>query len=214
MKVAGIRTFSLVDYPGKPCAVVFTAGCNFRCPWCHNWEIAYGNKNDLDIGDQAFKILRKIRERLDAVCVTGGEPTIHNNLPEFLSFLKNLRYFVKLDTNGSNPKIIEHVISEKLVDYIALDLKAKPENYPKITGIKYNYWNNVMKTISILRESGIKYEYRMTYVPGLLDEKDLIFLSKLLKDDEKLFVAVANPTEKFKPHGHIPKLDFKNLVWR
>lgn len=214
MKVAGIRTFSLVDYPGKPCAVVFTAGCNFRCPWCHNWEIAYGNKSDLDIGDQAFKILRKIRERLDAVCVTGGEPTIHNNLPEFLSFLKNLRYFVKLDTNGSNPKIIEHVISEKLVDYIALDLKAKPENYPKITGIKYNYWNNVMKTISILRESGIKYEYRMTYVPGLLDEKDLIFLSKLLKDDEKLFVAVANPTEKFKPHGHIPKLDFKNLVWR
>ena len=214
MKVAGIRTFSLVDYPGKPCAVVFTAGCNFRCPWCHNWEIAYGNKSDLDIGDQAFKILRKIRERLDAVCVTGGEPTIHNNLPEFLSFLKNLRYFVKLDTNGSNPKMIEHVISEKLVDYIALDLKAKPENYPKITGIKYNYWNNVMKTISILRESGIKYEYRMTYVPGLLDEKDLIFLSKLLKDDEKLFVAVANPTEKFKPHGHIPKLDFKNLVWR
>ena len=214
MKVAGIRTFSLVDYPGKPCAVIFTAGCNFRCPWCHNWEIAYGNKSDLDIGDQAFKILRKIRERLDAVCVTGGEPTIHNNLPEFLSFLKNLRYFVKLDTNGSNPKMIEHVMNERLVDYIALDLKAKPENYPKITGIKYNYWNNVMKTISILRESGIKYEYRMTYVPGLLDEKDLIFLSKLLKDDEKLFVAVANPTEKFKPHGHIPKLDFKNLVWR
>lgn len=214
MKVAGIRTFSLVDYPGKPCAVIFTAGCNFRCPWCHNWEIAYGNKSDLDIEDQAFKILRKIRERLDAVCVTGGEPTIYNNLPEFLSFLKNLRYFVKLDTNGSNPKMIEHVISEKLVDYIALDLKAKPENYPKITGIKYNYWNNVMKTISILRESGIKYEYRMTYVPGLLDEKDLIFLSKLLKDNEKLFVVVANPTEKFKPHGHIPKLDFKNLVWR
>ena len=214
MKIAGIRTFSLVDYPGKPCAVIFTAGCNFRCPWCHNWKIAYGDRKDYDIKEQAFKILRKLRKKLDAVCVTGGEPTIHNDLPELLTFLRTLGYFIKLDTNGSNPEMVGNVINRKLVDYVALDLKAKPESYPEITGVRYNYWCEVKRTVLVLRRSDIEYEYRMTYVPGLSDEKDLMFLSEFLREDERLFVVVANPTERFKPHGHVPKVNFRNVVWR
>ena len=214
MKIAGIRTFSLVDYPGKPCAVIFTAGCNFRCPYCHNWRIAYGDKKDYDVKEHVFETLRKLRKRLEAVCVTGGEPTIHDDLPDLLIFLKSLDYSVKLDTNGSNPEMMEEAINEGLVDYVALDLKAKPESYPEITGVRYNYWCEVKKTVLVLRRSDIEYEYRMTYVPGLSDEKDLMFLSEFLREDERLFVVVANPTERFKPHGHVPKVNFRNMLWR
>jgi len=130
-----------------------------------------------------------------------------------LIFLRNLDYSIKL-TNGSNPEMAGNVINRKLVDYVALDFKAKPESYPEITGVRYNYWCEVMRTVLVLRRSDIEYEYRMTCVPGLSDEKDLMFLSEFLKEDEKLFVVVANPTERFKPYEHVPKVNFRNVVWR
>lgn len=205
MRIAGLRSFSLVDYPGRPSAVVFTSGCNFRCPWCHNWEIAYGEKSLDDNMENVKKALRrKIRERVDAICVTGGEPTIHPDLPKFVEFLKSLGYLVKIDTNGSNPDMVEEML--KLADYFAIDIKSRPEKYPLLTGIPINMWGNVEKTVEILRKYKIPHELRMTYVPNLSDKKDVDFLSEFSEDEENVFLTFAKSTSKFRIDNNIPYL--------
>jgi pyruvate formate lyase activating enzyme len=205
MRIAGLRSFSLVDYPGRPSAVVFTSGCNFRCPWCHNWKIAYGEESLDDKTENVKNALRgKIRERIDAVCVTGGEPTIHSDLPKFVEFLRSLGYLVKIDTNGSNPDMVKEML--KLADYFAIDIKSRPQKYPLLTGIPINMWENVEKTVEILREHKIPHELRMTYVPNLSDEKDVNFLSEFSEDTENVFLTFAKSTSKFRIDNNIPYL--------
>ncbi len=213
MRIAGFRSFSLVDYPGKISAVVFTGGCNLRCPWCHNWQIAYG-KVDYDESETVKNALAtRLKKRLNAVCITGGEPTIQRDLKDFVIFLKKTGYLVKIDTNGTHPEIVKDMAG--IVDYFAIDIKARPEKYPLLTGMNFNVWDRVRKSVKIMRERKMEYELRMTYVPGLNDEEDLTFFSNFVRKGEKAFVTVARSTSKFEvPDNYFFKLKVRNLKFR
>jgi len=211
---AGIRTFSFVDYPKKICAVVYTPGCNFKCPWCHNWKIAY-TKNYSSM--EEIHVLNKLiylKKRISAVCITGGEPTIHSYLPKFIQKLKHLRYSVKLDTNGTNPEMVKCLIENNMIDYIALDIKAKPENYSKLIGKNDYLFFKISRTIDILRNSTIDYEFRMTFVPGLSNEEDINFFENFLKDEEKGYITIANSTELFQVKRQYSDFNINKLILR
>ncbi|SHH48083.1 anaerobic ribonucleoside-triphosphate reductase activating protein [Thermosipho atlanticus] len=216
MKFAGVRTFSFVDYPKKISAVVYTAGCNFRCKWCHNWRIAYSKKFELVSEEKILEKLSYLKKRLSAVCITGGEPTIHIDLPAFVYKVKQMGYLIKLDTNGTNPQMIEMLLNQKLLDYVAVDIKASSKNYPKLTGISVNYWQFVSKTIDVLKGSKVEYEFRMTYVPGLSTTEDIKFFENLLSENEKGYITIANSTELFKVKFNEDryKLNLTKLVLR
>ncbi|MBN2762441.1 MAG: anaerobic ribonucleoside-triphosphate reductase activating protein, partial [Bacteroidales bacterium] len=167
MKIGGFIKQSLIDYPGKIVAVIFTQGCNFRCGYCHNPQLVLPElfENELSYTpDIIFQYLQEHKNWLDGVVVTGGEPTIHNDLPEFLKKIKDYGYLVKLDTNGSNPFILEKIIKNKLTDFIAMDIKTLPERdfYFEITGIQNipDIAERIIASVILLKNSGVDVEFR------------------------------------------------------
>ena len=187
MFIGGFQKFTLLDYPGKIAAVIFTMGCNFRCPYCHNPEIVdpkkinYGNK--IETGE-VFKFLSSRKNDLDGVCITGGEPTLQSGLTEFVKKIKDLGFLVKIDTNASYPKIVEDLSEKKLVDYWAVDLKTSPEKY-KILTKKENVAENISASIDLITESNAEIELRTTVVPGVVGVDDL--------DEMRKWVNKINP---------------------
>ncbi|KAF2957450.1 hypothetical protein AS159_07180 [Thermotoga sp. Ku-13t] len=173
---------SLLDYPKSVSSVVFTVGCNFRCPYCHNPELVLGRVEKATEDE----ILEEIRRRTitNRVVITGGEPTIHEKLLNFVRILKEENYLVKLDTNGSNPELVEQLLKEALLDYVALDFKAGAEHFHSITGLDHDtaqdMFENVLQTLNILKKCSIPHEVRTTYVPGLMNEDDLAFIGKIV----------------------------------
>ncbi|MFZ5987807.1 MAG: anaerobic ribonucleoside-triphosphate reductase activating protein [Bacillota bacterium] len=167
MRIAGIQKNSFVDYPGKVCAVLFTPGCNMDCFYCHNRMLLSGGErvNLIDM-DKVLGFLTKRKGFLEGVVVTGGEPTLQDDLYDFLGTIKGMGYSVKLDTNGTNPRVIESLINKRMVDYIAMDIKAPFEKYEKVCGIKVKI-ESIKKSISLLKESAVDYEFRTTIAPGL-----------------------------------------------
>ena len=154
MQIGGLQKTTLIDYPEKIAAIVFTRGCNFRCPYCHNPELVNGTSENLD--EQAvLDFLETRRGKLDGVVVTGGEPTLQKDLPDFLQKLKSMDFSVKLDTNGSQFEMLEQVIKDRLVDYIAMDIKAPIEKYENVVNVNFNI-ENILKSINLIMKSGIK----------------------------------------------------------
>ncbi|MFH1638343.1 MAG: anaerobic ribonucleoside-triphosphate reductase activating protein [Candidatus Woesearchaeota archaeon] len=168
MKIAGFARNSLVDYPGHVVSTIFTQGCNLSCPYCHNPELIPKGGNGMIAEKELFYFFEKHRKMLDGVCITGGEPTLQMDLEEFLMKVKALGLKVKLDTNGTNPEVIEDLIAKKLVDYIAMDIKASAKGYAKI-GVTGDVLESIFRSIKIIMGSGIGYEFRSTVVPGMLD---------------------------------------------
>lgn len=174
MIIGGLIKQSLIDYPGKISAVVFTRGCNFRCGYCHNPELVLPNlfhrQKTIQTGD-FFNWLKSRKNWLDAVVVTGGEPTIHCDLPEFLHLIKSLGYKVKLDTNGTNPDLLKFILSQNLVDYVAMDIKTVPDitSYSQITGIMMSNIDieKVEQSLIILKKALIQVEFRTTVIPDI-----------------------------------------------
>ena len=162
---------SMIDFPGKTGITIFLPCCNFRCGFCHNSRLADAKvgKVDLDILLKNLKA-KKNAGWYDGVCITGGEPTIYGSLPNFIKKIKDIGLYVKLDTNGSNPKMIESLVSEGLVDYIAMDVKGRKVSYPDLTKINYEVVSNLEKTMGILGTSGLSYEFRTTIAPILEDD--------------------------------------------
>ncbi|MGM0641672.1 MAG: anaerobic ribonucleoside-triphosphate reductase activating protein [Thermotogota bacterium] len=192
---AGFRSFSFVDFPGKLSSVLYTGGCNFKCPWCHNWKIALAEKYNFLTEKDLYQSLEKAFKKIDALTITGGEPTIHNDLTDYIKRIKKeFKVAIKLDTNGSNPKKISEIIQEGNIDYIAMDIKSSPENYKNLTGLNKSYWESVFETLGMLRNSKIDYELRMTYVNGLSKNSDLRFFEDIALKDEKIFITNANST--------------------
>ncbi len=168
MEFAYIQKTSLVDYPGNICSTVFTIGCNFKCPFCYNKSLVIPEeypKNPLTI-EQVLSTLNKRKQFVQAVCITGGEPTIHEGLYDFIKSLKKEGFLVKLDSNGTNPKIIEKLIKDNLLDYIAVDIKNSPLEYSKATGVDVDT-SKIQETVEILKKSTVKYELRTTVVPTI-----------------------------------------------
>lgn len=190
MKIGGFQKYSLIDYPGKVCAIVFTIGCNFRCPFCHNSELVIGKPKEVP-SEVIFEYLEKNKNLLDAVEITGGEPTLQSDLKDFAKKIKELGLLVKVDTNGARTNVIKELINEELVDYIAMDVKAplEFEKYNKVVGgvLTREMFENVKKTIEVIMKSGIDYEFRTTIVPTLHSDEDIISIANAIRG-AKLYV--------------------------
>jgi len=181
LPIKGLQKTSLIDYPGKLCSVIFVANCNFRCPYCQNPDLILNYKKMPDISKkEIFGYLKKRKKWIDGVCITGGEPCLYEDLIGFIKELKSMGFLVKLDTNGSNPGMLEYLIRNKLLDYIAMDIKAPLKKYNNAAGIKVNVLN-IRRSVSLILKSGIDYEFRTTVVPRLFGEEDLVSIEKWLK---------------------------------
>ncbi len=183
--IRGIFNTSLIDYPGKIVSTIFFNRCNFRCPFCHNPELVLDKDKNSPINPQEIiEYLEKRKKWLDGVCLTGGEPTLHKGLEKFIKNIKERGFLVKLDTNGTNPGILETLIKKELVDYIAMDIKAHYDDYDNVTKVKVNK-ENIKKSTDIIRNSRIDYEFRTTVVPPYFKKNDLIKICKWLKGSKR-----------------------------
>jgi pyruvate formate lyase activating enzyme len=188
MIIAGLVKFSLNDYPGKTTAVVFTLGCNFRCRYCHNPELVLPEKYAPEISmDEFFSFLETRRGKLDAVTVTGGEPTQHADLPEFLEKIKKMGFLVKLDSNGTRPEVLEKIVEKKLADYIAMDIKAPFEKYQEITCVAAAP-EKLKKSVKIILDSGLPHEFRTTIVKSLTSFDDLRQIAQSVRGAQNFFL--------------------------
>lgn len=163
MKIQGLQKTTLLDYPEKVACTVFTAGCNFRCPFCHNASLVIDIPKEAGISEQAFfDFLKKRQGILDGVCVTGGEPLLQSGIEDFIRKIKDLGYSVKLDTNGSFPEKLKLLVEEKLVDYVAMDIKNSLDAYDVTTGTDGRYLEAIKESVAFLKEGHVPYEFRTT----------------------------------------------------
>ena len=184
MKFGGLVPFSLNDFPGRDAAVLFTQGCNFRCPFCHNGElipVVHPAGREIAPADvDAF--LRSRRGQLDGVVISGGEPTIQEDLKAFIGYVKDLGFEVKLDTNGSRPDVLRSLFDTHWLDYVAMDVKAPPFLYPRLTGVTPSL-AAIAESIRLIAASGVPHQFRTTHVPSLLGDEDLDSIRAMLPPD-------------------------------
>jgi len=176
MKFSGLQKTSLIDYPNKIASVLFTPGCNLRCPFCHNWRIVVDPKPPFLQEEDALRILESRKKYVDAVVVSGGEPTMHKEIPKFLKKLKEKGFAVKLDTNGFYPQVLEECLA--YVDYVALDVKTSLEKYQDL-GAKDTA--PLLRSIEMVKTGKVNYEFRTTVVPNFVNAEDIGRISELAK---------------------------------
>lgn len=187
MEISGIQKLTLLDFPGQCACTVFLAGCNLRCPFCHNASLVTGHAPTAMEEAEFFAFLKKRRGLLDGVCVTGGEPTLRRDLPEFLRKIREAGYLVKLDTNGTNPKMLRQLIDEKLVDYVAMDIKSSPDRYTATCG-GIDALDSVRESAALLMESGVDYEFRTTCCKPFQDEQAMEAIGKWLSGAKQYYL--------------------------
>lgn len=188
MLITGLQKTSLVDFPNKIAAVIFTSSCNFYCGFCHNPELVDPNQKLPEIPEQEIlEFLEKRKKILDGVVITGGEPIIYNDLPEFIKKIKKLGLLIKLDTNGTNPEMTKKLLTNKLISYIAMDIKGPLSKYEKITNRSVDL-EKIKKSVDLIKKSGIDYEFRTTVVPTLLKKKDFQEIGKWLKGSKNYYL--------------------------
>ena len=180
MKIGGLQKVSLIDYPGLISAIIFLQGCNFKCSYCHNPELVDSKLFQPCIKEkEVLDFLNMRRGKLDAVVITGGEPTIHDGLALFIKQIKKRGFAVKLDTNGSQPRVIKNLLDEKLLDFIAMDIKAPLEKYKDIVKTQVNP-DSIKESIRLILKAKIPYEFRTTVVASQLEEKDILQIGKMI----------------------------------
>jgi pyruvate formate lyase activating enzyme len=213
INIKGVQKTSLIDYPGKVCSVIFVSRCNFRCPFCHNSELVFDEVEKDIPPHEIFDFLDKKKDWIDGVCITGGEPTLHKGLPDFIREIKKRGFLVKLDTNGTNPSMVAALLKESLLDYVAMDIKAPLGKYDASCGVKANK-KLIQDSIDILMRSGIGYEFRTTVVPGLFEDGDAKSIGEWLKGAKKFCIQqfrnadkVLDPKFQNTGHYHIDKLE-------
>ncbi len=178
VEIGGLIKFTLIDYPKHRACSIFFQGCNFRCGFCHNPELVEFREGIISMED-VLKFLEERRKWLNGVVLLGGEPTIQKDIFEFAEKVKEMGYDIKLDTNGSNPKVIEQLIKKNLVDYIAMDVKAPLDKYNEIVGVEVDT-SKILESIEIIKNSSIEHEFRTTVIP-LLTRSDILNIYKLIK---------------------------------
>lgn len=179
MNIAGVQKVTLLDYPGKVACEIFTQGCNFECPFCQNSGLIPITNTGEFSEEEIFEYLVLRKKILDGVVITGGEPTVQKDLKGFIKKIKDLGLLVKLDTNGGNPKVLQELIDEKLVDYVAMDIKNIFNKYNITAGKKINL-DNIKKSIEILKASKIDYEFRTTIIKEMHSLDDIVSIGKLV----------------------------------
>jgi pyruvate formate lyase activating enzyme len=199
MKIGGLQKISLIDYPGRISAILFTQGCNFRCPYCHNPELVDPVRYSPTLSEnEVIAFLEKRRGKLDAVTVTGGEPTLQPDIDRLLKAIKRMGYLIKIDTNGSNPEVLERLIRGRLLDYVAMDVKGPLRKYARIARVKVDT-AKIRKSIGLVTASGIEHEFRTTVVRSQLDNDDLIATAKLLKRAQLYVLQTFVPAKTLCP---------------
>ena len=186
MKISGFDKLTLLNYPDKVACTIFTSGCNLRCPFCHNSGLVTNNYNEISF-DSIYEYLKKRIGILDGVCITGGELLIHADIKDYIKKIKDLGYLVKIDTNGCNPKLLKELIDLKLVDYIAMDIKNIYSKYDITSGVKVNI-DNIKKSISIIENSGIDYEFRTTIVKEFHSTQDIKEILSYISSNSNYYI--------------------------
>ncbi len=198
MIFGGFQKFTLIDYPGKVACMVYTIGCNFRCPYCHNPELVDETVEKVFREEDIFKFLKSRKKLLQGLVITGGEPTMHKDLPVFIKKIKKMGFFVKLDSNGTNPKMLKELISSGLVDYIAMDIKAPIKKYNQTVSMSVDA-KAIEDSIKILIQSRVPYEFRTTLVKSLTSEEDIKQIGREIKGASRYFLQKFVPTKILNP---------------
>jgi len=203
MLIGGLQKMTLIDYPRKVAATVFTVGCNFRCSFCHNPELVHGsqlivhsNKQSEKLVEEFFEFLKTRQGKLDGVCITGGEPTLQPDLIDFIAKIKKMGFAVKLDSNGTRPDILRELFEKKLIDYVAMDIKASLDNYQNVCGTKIDL-DRIKLSVGLIKNSGVDYEFRTTVVPGLHTVEEFKGVAEWLAGSRKYIL------QKYEDNGKI-----------
>ena len=201
MLISGLQKLTLLDFPGTVSCIVFTHGCNFRCPFCHNSPLVSGPL-DTEISEgEVVDFLKNRKNILDGVVVSGGEPLLHSDIADFLEKVKQLGYKVKIDTNGTNPDMLKKLVNDGLVDYVAMDIKNCPDYYEDATGAE-GYLQAVAKSNDFLLEGRVDYEFRTTVVKGIHTKEQLISLAKWIKGAKRYYLQKYKCSENIlNPNG-------------
>lgn len=195
MILGGLQRFSLIDYPGKISAIAFTRGCNFRCPYCHNPELVLPERFEGSLDERyalAFMEMRK--GSLEALTITGGEPTLQKDLRDFIEKIREMGYLIKLDSNGTDPEKLKELMDERLVDYIAMDVKAPLEKYTQVVRVEVDV-DKIKRSIELIKGSGIDHEFRTTVVDSLLTEEDIVAIGNLVEGADRYILQKFIPSK-------------------
>jgi pyruvate formate lyase activating enzyme len=199
--IKGFLETSFVDWPGKVASVIFLSHCNFRCPYCHNYDLVLHPDQLPTIPfEQVIQQIKKYKGWVDGVCITGGEPTLFPALVQLIEQLRNEHMLIKLDTNGSRPEVLKKLIDNHLVEHVAMDVKAplNQESYSNCCGVSVDL-EKIKGSIDLLRKTFISYEFRVTAVPTLLKKENLLMLANELKGSERLTLQNFNPEHPLDP---------------
>lgn len=196
MNIQGYQKLTLLDFPGKMACTVFTGGCNFRCPFCHNASLINNPTEYTTSCDEVLEYLKKRQGILQGVCITGGEPLLQPDLEEYIRKIKTLGYSVKLDTNGYLPDRLESLLNTGLVDYVAMDIKASKDNYSKAAGVPIDI-EKIEKSVELLKNGNIPFEFRTTVVKGIHSVDEFEKIAEWIKGTKKYFL------QKYKDSGDI-----------
>ena len=196
IKFYGLQKLTLLDFPGKMACTVFTGGCNMRCPFCHNRSLVFLNENDGEISaNEILEYLESRNKVLDGICISGGEPTLHSGLKDFIKKVKSLGLQVKLDTNGTNFKVLKELIDEHLLDYVAMDIKNCPKKYPETVGFENYDMSEIEKSKDYLLEDHVDYEFRTTVVKQFHEVDDFEEIGKWINGAKRYYL------QNFEDHG-------------
>ena len=196
MKIAGLQKLTLLDFPGHTACTVFTLGCNFRCPFCHNSDILRGSGAQLVLESDFFDFLKTRVNKLEGVCITGGEPLLQPDIVEFMQKIREMGFLIKLDTNGSNYEKLQYILQNKLCDYVAMDVKNTPEKYDLSCGGMINL-QNVLSSIELIKnQTLVDYEFRTTVVKQLNEKDDFKAVAHLLKGAKRYYLQQFKDCEK------------------
>lgn len=205
MIICGYEKFSMVDYDGNIACTVFTGGCNFRCPFCHNAPLVIGDLAQEQMnGEEVFDYLQKRKGLVDAVCVTGGEPTLQPDLAEFLQQVRDMGYKTKLDTNGLRPDVVEKILAKGLVDYVAMDVKNSPQKYPLTVGLDRVDISKIQASIDLLNQSGVDHEFRTTLIKEFHTDEDMQAIAAMVKNTPRYFMQKYKDIDGCIAHGYTP----------
>jgi len=200
LKIGGFQKVTLLDYPGAVAANIFFAGCNFRCGFCHNPDLVeIKPETEFIPVKDVLAFLAKRQGLLEAVCLGGGEPLLQADLADFLTKIKTLGYLIKLDTNGYNSTLLQELLDLKLVDYIAMDIKASLAKYPEVVGQKIDV-NKILQSIKIIKNSGINYEFRTTVLPKYHNLEEIEKIAKMIAGAEKYYLQRFNNRKTYDPN--------------
>ncbi len=210
MKLHGIQKMTLLDFPGCVSCTIFLGGCDFRCPFCHNFELIDGTMKPTVDDDELITFLEGRKGLLEGVAITGGEPLMHEDLPYLIKRIKDTGYRVKLDTNGYHPDRLKNIVDSGLVEYVAMDIKNSPEKYPITCGVDTVDMEKIYKSISVLMNSGIEYEFRTTVVNELHEEDDFNKIGEMIKGAKHYYLQRFTDRDSV-PYGNLTAPAFDKM---